>query len=327
MTKPMRKLPEAAEAVPACRCIFLLLPTFSPLDLSSAVAALEAANSHDGTARYDWRVVSEDGLPVTAPNGLGVSVDGSLPDLVRGDMIFVCGGQGSEPGVSLKVLGWLRKAQRMGVTLGALGGGVLALARSGLLAGRQVSAHWALRAILAEAHPDVEVKSSLFTVEGKLITCAGGTATVDMMLSLISDHHGAGVATGAADLMVCSSARKGSQDQTISEYGRTGVRHEKLAAALSLMRSNLEEPLTPGAISDLVGLSVRQLERLFSKYLQTTPKVYYTRLRLDYARSLLLQTNMRIIDVALASGFNSQTHFAKVYRRYFGKSPHQERPF
>ena len=113
----------------------------------------------------------------------------------------------------------------------------------------------------------------------------------------------------------------------MSEFGRTGVRHEKLAAALSLMRSNLEEPLTPGRIADLVGLSVRQLERLFSKYLQTTPKVYYTRLRLDYARSLLLQTNMRIIDVALAAGFNSQTHFAKVYRRYFGKSPHQERPF
>jgi transcriptional regulator GlxA family with amidase domain len=327
MTKLMRKLPEAARAVPACRCVFLLLPAFSPLDLSSAVAALEAANTYDGTKRYDWRVVSEDGLAVTAPNGLSVAVDGGLPELARGGIIFVCGGQGQEPGLSLKVLGWLRKAQRMGVTLGALGGGVLALARSGLLAGREVSAHWALRAILAETHPDVEVRNSLFTMEGKLITCAGGTATVDMMLNLISEHHGAAVATGAADLMVCSSARKGSQDQTVSEYGRTGVRHEKLAAALSLMRSNLEEPLTPGGIADLVGLSVRQLERLFAKYLQTTPKVYYTRLGLDYARSLLLQTNMRIIDIALASGFNSQTHFAKVYRRYSGKPPHQERPF
>lgn len=327
MTKPMRTLPEPAEAVPACRCIFLLLPTFSPLDLSSAVAALEAANTHGGTARYDWRVVSEDGQAVTAPNGLGVAVDGGLPELARGSMVFVCGGQGVEPGISLKVLGWLRKAQRMGLPMAALGGGIMALARAGLLAGRQASAHWAQRATLAEMHPDVEVKNSLFTIDGKLITCAGGTATVDMMLNLISDHHGADAATAAADLMVCSSARKGSQDQTVSEFGRAGVRHEKLAAALGLMRSNLEEPLTPGGIADLVGLSVRQLERLFSKYLQTTPKVYYTKLRLDYARSLLLQTNMRIIDVALAAGFNSQTHFAKVYRRYFGKSPHQERPF
>lgn len=135
------------------------------------MAALEAANTYDGTKRYDWRVVSEDGLAVTAPNGLSVAVDGGLPELARGGIIFVCGGQGQEPGLSLKVLGWLRKAQRMGVTLGALGGGVLALARSGLLAGREVSAHWALRAILSEAHPDVEVRSSLFTMEGKLITC------------------------------------------------------------------------------------------------------------------------------------------------------------
>lgn len=327
MTNPMPALSEAAEAVAARRCIFLLLPTFSPLDLSSAVAALEAANKHDGTARYDWRVVSEDGLAVTAPNGLGVAVDGGLPELSRGSMIFVCGGCGPEPGVSLKVLGWLRKAQRMGLPLAALGGGIMALARAGLLSGRRASAHWAQRASLAEMHPDVEVKSSLFTLDGTLITCAGGTATVDMMLNLISDHHGGDVATAAADMMVCSAARKGSQDQTVSEFGRTGVRHEKLAAALSLMRSNLEDPLPPGSIAGLVGLSVRQLERLFSKYLQTTPKVYYTKLRLDYARSLLLQTNMRIIEVALAAGFNSQTHFAKVYRRYTGKSPHQERPF
>ncbi|WP_167510229.1 MULTISPECIES: GlxA family transcriptional regulator [Leisingera] len=327
MSHPMRTVSEAVGAVPACRCIFLLLPTFSPLDLSSAVAALEAANSYGGTARYAWRVVSGDGLAVTAPNGLRVAVDGGLPELARGDMVFVCGGQGVEPGIPLKVLGWLRKAQRMGLVMAALGGGVMALARAGLLSGRQASAHWAQRATLAEMHPDVEVRTSLFTVEGKLITCAGGTATADMMLDLIADRHGGDVATAAADLMVCSAARKGSQDQTVSEFGRAGVRHEKLAAALSLMRGNLEEPLTPGRIAGLVGLSVRQLERLFSKYLQTTPKVYYTRLRLDYARSLLLQTNMRIIDIALASGFNSQTHFAKVYRRYSGKPPHQERPF
>ena len=123
MTKPMRTLPDAVQAGPACRCIFLLLPTFSPLDLSSAVAALEAANTHDGTARYDWRVVSEDGLAVTAPNGLSVAVDGGLPELVRGSMIFVCGGCGPEPGISLKVLGWLRKAQRSGLVVAALGGG------------------------------------------------------------------------------------------------------------------------------------------------------------------------------------------------------------
>jgi transcriptional regulator GlxA family with amidase domain len=146
-----------------------------------------------------------------------------------------------------------------------------------------------------------------------------------MMLEIISQESGLDVATFVADRLICSAPRTSGCDQTMSILCRTGTRNNKLADAIEIMRSALENPLSPSEISACVGLSTRQLERLFSRYLRSTPKSYYTKLRLENARSLLQQTSMKVIDVAFASGFNSPSHFSRLYKKNFGSTPYSER--
>lgn len=326
MTHPMALSLSQAQPVEAAaprRFVFVLMPSFSPFDLASAVEALSAANNFDRIHRFDWRVINETGQPMQAANGLTVAVDGALSEVGRGDLVMVLGGSLTHGSDIL--FGWLRRAFRLGAWLGGIGGGTAILARAGVVSDRQVTTHWSLRSALIEQYPALHLSRSIFTVDRGLATCAGGAAVLDMMLHLITEGHGSEVGLAVADQLVCSAARSSQQDQTIAEHCRTGQRHEKLTEALSLMRREMEDPWSPSEIAAHVGLSTRQLERLFARYLNASPKVFYTRLRLENARALLQQTNMRIIDVAIASGFGSQTHFSKLYRRHYGIPPHQER--
>src|SRR3546814_3488786 len=91
------------------------------------------------------------------------------------------------------------------------------------------------------------------------------------------------------------------------------------------MEAHLEEPLARAELARRAGLSSRQLERLFRRYLGRTPTRYYLELRLHRARALLTQTSMSILNVALACGFVSASHFSKCYREFFNKMPREER--
>lgn len=315
------------QRAPQRRFVLLLLGSFSPLDLASAISALEAANARLGGAPYGWRILSESGEMLRAANGIAVAPDGGLDPAARDDTVIVLGGDKPEQDCTPAVLSWLRGATRQGCAIAGVSGGTWALARAGLLNGVRVTTHWSLRSALAERWPDLEIDQGLFHIDGSRITCAGGAATLDLMVQLIAQDHGASVASDVSDRLVSAAPRGGDQAQAIPEHCRTGVRHEKLAAALRLMRAELETPLPLSHVAERVGLSNRQLERLFSKHLNVTPKVYYTRLRLENARALLKQTDMRIIEVGLASGFTSQSHFSRTYRKLFGISPNAERSF
>jgi transcriptional regulator GlxA family with amidase domain len=91
------------------------------------------------------------------------------------------------------------------------------------------------------------------------------------------------------------------------------------------MEEHLEEPLPRSDLARRTGLSTRQLERLFRKYLGRTPTRYYQELRLYRARTLLTQTSLSVLDVALACGFVSASHFSKCYREFFRCTPREER--
>lgn len=302
-----------------------MLKSYAPIDVANAMAVLYAANRHANAPLFDWQVMSETGDKMTAVNGMEMGVDSGLLEVGRNDYVFVFGGDGAGHDATGAILTWLRKSRRLGATLVAIGGAIHTFAKAGLLNNRTASVHWMQRAAIEDSYPFVEVTSSIFTFEMGIVTCAGGAATLDMMLELVSRLHDQDMAVGIADRLVCSSARTGSHDQTVSEQRRAGVRHDKLSQALKLMQENIEDPIPPSDIAARVGISTRQLERLFSKYLKSTPKVYYTKLRLERARALLQQTNLKIIEVAIACGFSGPSHFSKVYRRHFGSSPHNER--
>lgn len=314
-----------AAAAAGRRFCFLLAPRFSMIAFACAVEPLRIANRIARKPLYAWRLAAEGGEAAQCSNGARVSVDMGLDDVERDATILVCGGIDVHLAATRPLMTWLRRQARLGARVGAVCTGAYLLARAGLLEGRRCTIHWENRAAFAEEFPDIEVTSRVFEVDGDRMTCAGGAAGADMMLDLIAREHGPGLASLVADQMVLGSVRAAGEEQRLSAPARIGVRHPKLVSVVQRMEGAIEDPVSPADLAAEVGMSTRQLERLFRRYLNRSPKRYYMELRLQKARSLLLQTDMSVINVALACGFTSPSHFSKCYRSQFGRTPYRER--
>jgi transcriptional regulator GlxA family with amidase domain len=295
------------------------------LSFACAVEPLRIANRMAGHEIYNWVLVGEGGESVACSNGTVFQLDMELGELSRDDTVMVCGGIDVQAATTRTLLNWLRREARRGVTIGGLCTAAHVLARAGLLDGRKATIHWENQDSFAEEFDDVTLTKSVFVIDGNRITTAGGTASIDLMLKLIADDHGEQLANAVADQLIYSSIRTDQDTQRLSIPTRIGVRHPKLSRVIQIMEQTIEEPISPATLARDVGLSTRQLERLFRRYLDRSPKRYYMELRLQKARNLLMQTDMSVINVALACGFASPSHFSKCYRAHYGTTPYRER--
>ena len=292
---------------------------------AAAIEPLRLANRITQQTLFSWSVASDDGGPRICSNSVQIAANSGLTDIERDSVIFVVGGMDIQKATSKPALDWLRRQARRGVDVGGVCTGAYILARAGLLDGRRCTIHWENQPALAEEFPDLEITNHIFEIDRGRYTCAGGTAASDMMLRIVSEVYGEEVASEVADLLIHAPVRGGREEQRLSMPARIGVRHPKLTAILQVMERNLEEPVSPAALAKEAGMSTRQLERLFRRYLNRSPKRYYMEIRLQRARQLLVQTDMSVINVALACGFTSPSHFSKCYRRRYDRTPYRER--
>jgi transcriptional regulator GlxA family with amidase domain len=304
---------------------FVIVPSFSMIALMTAIETLRLANRLSGRELYRWPLFSMDGNPVRASNGFELTPDGDLEKASELSTVAVCAGLDVHKIRDKALMSWLRRMDRKGADIGGICTGAYILARAGLLDGYNCTIHWEQLAGFAEDFPDIEITTELFEIDRQRFTCAGGTAGIDMMLNVIAMQHGHELAAQVADQFMHERIRDQHDHQRISLPARLGVRHPKLLSVIELMEKHLEEPLSRAQLARKAGLSTRQLERLFRKYLFRSPARYYLELRLNKARLLLLQTNMSVIDVALACGFVSASHFSKCYRDFFGRTPRKGR--
>jgi len=278
-----------------------------------------------GREVYTWSFVSENAEAVACSNGARIEVDGGLSDLHRDSVIIVASGLDAHEAATKPTLTWLRKQSRIGAKIGAVCTGTLILARAGLLDGKRCTIHWENQAAFREEFLDIEITNRLYEIDGDRFTCAGGAAATDMMLTLIAQDVDPETVGLVADQAIHTPIRGDRDEQRLSVPARIGVRHPKLVSIIQTMEQNLEEPISPSILAQDAQMSTRQLERLFRRYLNRSPKRYYMELRLQKARNLLLQTEMSVINVALACGFTSPSHFSKCYRAHFNRTPYRER--
>ncbi|PKP80024.1 MAG: AraC family transcriptional regulator [Alphaproteobacteria bacterium HGW-Alphaproteobacteria-2] len=307
------------------RFVFLLLERFTLISFASAVEALRLANRMAGRTLYTWATAGENGESVTCSAGIGFRLDMGLDELAREDTLMVCGGIDVQSATTKRIVNWLRREARRGVAVGGLCTAAHALAKAGLLEGRRATLHWENQDAFEEEFPEVTLVRSVFVADQNRMTAAGGTASIDLMLKLIADDHDTDLANAVADQLIYSAIRTDQDTQRLSIPTRIGVRHPRLGAAIQMMEKAIEEPVSPAALAQAVGMSTRQLERLFRRYLGRSPKRYYMELRLQKARNLLMQTDMSVINVALACGFTSPSHFSKCYRALYATTPYRER--
>ncbi|WP_071673290.1 GlxA family transcriptional regulator [Nioella nitratireducens] len=307
------------------RFVFVLLDNFTLLSFAGAIDALRIANRLADAELYKVIQAGEGGDVVNCSSGTRILLDQDLEDLTREDTVILCGGVDVQKATTKRLVNWLRREARRGVTMGALCTAGYALAKAGLLDGKRATIHWENQDSFSEEFEEVLLTKSVFVIDGNRMTTAGGTASIDLMLTIIANDHGEELASQVADQQIYTSIRTDQDTQRLSIPTRIGVRHPKLSQVIRMMEQNLEEPISPSILAHEVGMSTRQLERLFRRYLNRSPKRYYMELRLQKARNLLMQTDMSVINVALACGFASPSHFSKCYRAHYDTTPYRER--
>lgn len=311
----------------ASHFVFLLTDGFPQIALTCAIEPLRLANFVAGKEIYRWSLASVDGKPVTASNGLHTSVDRGLIQLGRRQRLLIVSGDDAFRSQCADLGAYIRTQRAHGAIIGGICSGAYFLAKAGLLAGKEAAIHWAYHDAFLERFPTVSLTRSLFVADATHPTCSGGTATVDLLLHMILKDHGRDLAIAIAEQLVCSGMRDGTSPQRFSAQLRHGVRNKLLGKAIALMNEYIETPITSHEIAEELGISCRQLERIFAKHLNTAPMRYWLALRLNRARNLLLQSEASISEIAVACGFNSASHFSKVFRTRFGYSPMDERAF
>lgn len=305
--------------------VFFLIEDFSHLAFSCAVEPLRIANLISGRPLYRWSFASENGETATCSNGSVTLVHRDFGPLERHDRLFVLSGIGVRDRASPGLLAALRRERARGTAIGALCSGAWILARAGFLDGVPAAIHWDFHDSFMEEFPEVPLVRNVFVNGEKFITASGGTATADLMIHLIEQAHGHDLAVAVADQMVYNAVREPTAEQRVSFQSRHGMRNAHLAYAIRRMHENIETPLSPGAIAREIGISARQLERLFGRYMNCSPKKYYMDMRLQRARQLLVQSERSITEIAHATGFASASHFSRVYRTQYGLAPARQR--
>ncbi len=305
---------------------FLLIPGFALLSYAAAVEPLRAANQLAGKTLYRWWNATPGDKPAVASNGAAI-----LPDFKFGadagplDLLFVCAGGNPATFNDKRTFSWLRKLAARGVIIGGISGGPFILAKAGLLHRRRCTVHWEHVPALEEAFPDIEPTRALFEIDTDRITCSGGVSGLDMMVALITRDHGYELGAAVSDWFLHTHVREGTGPQRMDLRFRLGIADDKLLKALRAMESNLETPLSRQLISDIAGVSLRQLERSFGTSLGRGVHEHYLALRLARSRQLLRETSLSILEIALATGFASGSQFSRAFKQAFGSRPREAR--
>lgn len=304
---------------------FLIVPDFPFYGLFPAIEALRVANHNSGERLYEWRLISADGAPVTATNGMTLAVDHSIADCPRLSVCFAVAGNHPLEHCSQVVLNWLRQIDRHGTRLGAFDSGIFLLAAAGLLDGHDAAVHWEIAPTLREHFPSVRITDRIYQIDERRLTCAGGSSTLDLVLTLIAAAHGRALMEKVADGLVHRPHRAGPERQLPDEPNIVTRDNLLLKKICSYMSENIEGAQTIAHIARRFGLTSRKMEKLFKKNLNTLPSDYFVNLRMDHAREYLFYSSMCVKEIAFACGFSAPSVFCRAFKKVYGVSPLQYR--
>jgi AraC family transcriptional regulator, carnitine catabolism transcriptional activator len=305
---------------------FLLLPDFSQFGLLAAVQPLFLANWRAQRTLFSWLALSADGLAVRASNGTSVAVDAALGSRQQLQTLLVMASfDPKQHAGETRLRSALRRVAGAGVEIGGIETGSELVAAAGLLDGRSAAVHWENHDGFSERYPQVAARKQLYHAEPGRLTCAGGTAVIDMMLYLVARECGKALAEEVAREMLMGPPRPPTRRQ-LTEPAPEGLTPNALVrAAAALMRRNLDEPLSIEDIARRLKVSPRHLRRQFRQFTATTAAHHYMTLRLSRAHNLLEQTDLSVTEIAVTCGFRSLEHFSRVYRTAFGCAPSADR--
>ncbi len=299
----------------------LLIDGYALMSYASVIEPFRAANNLAGKPLYEWKHLSPAGPQCISSNGLAALADHVIPDVPPLDRIFVFAAGDPAAYSDERCFGWLRQQARQGVHLAGVSGGPYVLARAGLLHGYRMTIHWEHASAFREEFPDLDLDPGLFLIDRDRMTCAGGTAGLDLALRLIAHDHGAELAQQVAEWFIRTEQRLPDSAQRVGLAEVYQTRNARLLAMLSAMQGAIEIPLKREELATLAGVTVRQLERLCASHLQARISEIYLRIRLNHAVHLLRSTSLSVTVISISCGFATASHFSRLFKKQFGASP------
>ncbi|WP_412550670.1 GlxA family transcriptional regulator [Shimia sp. MIT910701] len=295
----------------------LVLDDCNTLSFAAAVDPMRAANRRAGKNLFDWQFYTATDAPASLTSGLqinGLAID----QLLRCDLLLVVAGFRLEEQATPRLSASLRRLYATGTTIAAIDGGPWILAEAGLLDGHNATTHWEDIEKFSQQFPKVTTLRDRFCISDRIATSGGASPCIDMMLYLIETRYGADLARRVSSAFVYDPMPASAQ-RPIS-IPRAIHHHPKVIKALDLMGQTLESPLSIPEIATKTGLSTRTLELNFQTHLRKSPQAVYLTMRLEEALRLATDTQTPVRDIALATGFNSPTSFARAFKAAHGAS-------
>jgi transcriptional regulator GlxA family with amidase domain len=300
---------------------FVLLDDFSMLSVISAIEPLRVANRMIGREVYQWQIVSEDGDPVKASNGLIMQTQSRVGEGDLPDYTFICAGLSLVARYPTRLSAFINRRYAAGVTLGAISMGTIFLARAGILRDVRCTIHWEGQPAFSEEFPDIYLTRAIYEIDNKIMSCAGGMSSFDLLIAIIARDHDEAVLRSIANQLQLDRIRTGTFLQSRGAASVSEIAPKQLRNAIDLLSENMEHPLSLDSLAKAVGASRRTLERLFLRFTKMTPSKYCKTQRLERAHDLLLHSNMPILDLAVATGFRSGSYFSYCFSEHYGMSP------
>lgn len=303
----------------------LLIDGFALMSYASLIEPFRAANAISGRSLYRWFHIGLGESHATASNGARIVADNRVGDTIACDSLFVFAAGDPAAFRNARTFAWLRSLARQGMPVAGISGGPYVLARAGLLAGYRATIHWEHREGLALEFPLLDLEDGLFVIDRRRVTCAGGTAALDLAVALIERDHGATLAGQVSEWFIRTETRSAERPQRLGLRDRYGTANDAVLRTLAEIERTVETPLSRQELAAIAGVSPRQLDRLFVAHLGETVAATSLAIRLEQARRSLRSTGMSVTEIAMACGFSAASHFSRSYRDRFGVPPIGER--
>jgi transcriptional regulator GlxA family with amidase domain len=299
----------------------LLIDGFSLMSYASVEEPLRAANALAGRDLFRVRNISASGNSTTSSCGAVLPAGGSVGVDTDFDLLLVVAAGDPLSFADEQVFRWLRVLSRRGVRLGGVSGGPVILASAGLMDQRRMTVHWEHAPALIECSPALLVERNLYVMDRDRVTCAGGTAALDLMHALIAEQYGPDLARRASDWLLHTQIRPAGGPQRAGRVERYHTTDRSILNTIESMENHIADPLELGQLARVSGVSTRQLNRLFREKLGQSTMRFYSDLRLEKARNLLLNSTLSLTEIALATGFSNSAHFSTTHSKKYGEPP------
>ncbi|MER7707671.1 helix-turn-helix domain-containing protein [Kitasatospora sp. NPDC097605] len=305
-----------------------LLEVTGPAEVFSVASRL--LEGHAPAYRVEIAAVRSGPLPTAA--GISLVAERSLAELRPGvDTLLVAGAMENDGGryravVDPEVVAWLATEAPAARRVGGVCAGVHLLAEAGLLTGLPATTHWLTADHLAARYPDIAVDPEpIFIRAGRIWTCAGVTAALDLALAMVAEDHGPAIALDVARAMVMYVKRPGGQTQFSVPLSLQASADDRIDELRRWIDDNLAERIPVEAMAARVHLSVRHFARVFRDCTGRTPADYLEAVRVEAARRLLEESARSLPDIAAASGLGSVETLHRAFRRRLGATPAEYR--